>query len=225
MQVMRAAFPAVIAAPSRTLHLLLQFIFVSLIFCDSRRFALQIKRLAAAYATRPTMAGAAARLVVVVMALLLSGYFRSVSLAAQVLLNIPLALMGGLALTRVLVDNVSIATLVGMIAVAGVAARNSIMLLSHYLHLMRHEGEGFTRAMITRGTLERIVPVLMTALSAGIALVPLLFAAHEPGKEILHPVAVVMVGGLISSTLLDLAVTPAVFWLFGRRAAERALSR
>jgi Cu/Ag efflux pump CusA len=162
-------------------------------------------------------------LVVVVMALLLSGYFRSVSLAAQVLLNIPLALMGGLALTRVLVDNVSIATLVGMIAVAGVAARNSIMLLSHYLHLMRHEGEGFTRAMITRGTLERIVPVLMTALSAGIALVPLLFAAHEPGKEILHPVAVVMVGGLISSTLLDLAVTPAVFWLFGRRAAERSL--
>jgi CzcA family heavy metal efflux pump len=164
-------------------------------------------------------------LVVVVMALLLSGYFRSVSLAAQVLLNIPLALMGGLALTRVLVDNVSIATLVGMIAVAGVAARNSIMLLSHYLHLMRHEGEGFTRAMITRGTLERIVPVLMTALSAGIALVPLLFAAHEPGKEILHPVAVVMVGGLISSTLLDLAVTPAVFWLFGRRAAERSLAR
>jgi CzcA family heavy metal efflux pump len=164
-------------------------------------------------------------LVVVVMALLLSGYFRSVSLAAQVLLNIPLALMGGLALTRVLVDNVSIATLVGMIAVAGVAARNSIMLLSHYLHLMRHEGEGFTREMITRGTLERIVPVLMTALSAGIALVPLLFAAHEPGKEILHPVAVVMVGGLISSTLLDLAVTPAVFWLFGRRAAERSLAR
>jgi Cu/Ag efflux pump CusA len=65
----------------------------------------------------------------------------------------------------------------------------------------------------------------MTALSAGIALVPLLFAAHEPGKEILHPVAVVMVGGLISSTLLDLAVTPAVFWLFGRRAAERSLAR
>jgi CzcA family heavy metal efflux pump len=164
-------------------------------------------------------------LVVVVMALLLSGYFRSVSLAAQVLLNIPLALMGGLALTRLLVDNVSIATLVGLIAVAGVAARNSIMLLSHYLHLMRHEGEGFTREMIIRGTLERIVPVLMTALSAGIALVPLLFAAHEPGKEILHPVAVVMVGGLISSTLLDLAVTPAVFWLFGRRAATNVLSR
>jgi CzcA family heavy metal efflux pump len=163
------------------------------------------------------------RLVFVVIAFLLYGYFRSASLAAQVLLNIPLALMGGLALTWLLINNISIATLVGFIAVAGVAARNSIMMLSHYLHLMRHEGEGFTRAMITRGTLERLVPVLMTALSAGIALIPLLLAAHEPGKEILHPVAVVIVGGLVSSTLLDLAVTPAVFWLFGRKAAEKAL--
>ena len=162
-------------------------------------------------------------LVFVVIAFLLFGYFRSASLAAQVLLNIPLALMGGLALTWQLVNNISIATLVGFIAVAGVAARNSIMMISHYLHLMKHEGEGFTREMVTRGTLERLVPVLMTALSAGIALIPLLLAAHEPGKEILHPVAVVIVGGLVSSTFLDLAVTPAVFWLFGRRAAERAL--
>lgn len=162
-------------------------------------------------------------LVFVVIAFLLYGYFRSASLAAQVLLNIPLALMGGLALTWRLTNNISIATLVGFIAVAGVATRNSIMMLSHYLHLMRHEGEKFTREMVTRGTLERLVPVLMTALAAGIALVPLLLAAHEPGKEILHPVAVVIVGGLVSSTLLDLAVTPAVFWLFGRRAAEKAL--
>ena len=162
-------------------------------------------------------------LVLVVVAFLLYGYFRSASLAAQVLLNIPLALMGGLALTWYLTNNISIATLVGFIAVVGVAARNSIMMLSHYLHLMRHEGEKFTRAMVTRGTLERLVPVLMSALSAGIALVPLLLAAHEPGKEILHPVAVVIVGGLVSSTLLDLAVTPAVFWLFGKTAAEKAL--
>jgi len=162
-------------------------------------------------------------LVLLVIAFLLYGYFRSASLAAQVLINIPLALMGGLALTWLLIDNISIATLVGFIAVAGVAARNSIMMLSHYLHLMRHEGEGFTREMVTRGTLERLVPVLMTAFAAGTALIPLLLAAHEPGKEILHPVAVVIVGGLVSSTLLDLAVTPAVFWLFGRKAAERAL--
>ena len=109
------------------------------------------------------------------------------------------------------------------VGVAGVAARNSIMLLSHYLHLMQHEGEGFTRAMIERGTLERLVPVLMTALSAGIALIPLVLAAGEPGKEILHPVAVVIVGGLITSTLLGLGVTPAIFHAFGRKAAERAL--
>lgn len=163
-------------------------------------------------------------LVLVVVAVLLSGYFRSVSLAMQVLLNIPLALIGGLVLTWRMIDNISIATVVGFIAVGGVAARNGIMMISHYLHLMRHEGEGFSRAMIVRGTLERLVPVLMTALSAGIALVPLVLSAGEPGKEILHPVAVVMAGGLVSSTLLDLMVTPAVFWMFGRRAALAAVS-
>ncbi len=155
-------------------------------------------------------------LVLGLVTVLLAGHFRSVSLAFQVLLNLPLALMGGVALTWLLVGNISIATLVGFIAVGGIAARNGIMMLSHYLHLMRHEGESFSRPMIIRGTQERLVPVLMTALSAGIALLPLLFAANEPGTEILHPVAVVIVGGLVSSTLLDLLVTPAVFWLLGR---------
>lgn len=158
-----------------------------------------------------------------VVLLLLYGYFRSLSLALQVMLNIPLALMGGLALTWLLINNISIATLVGFIAVGGVAARNGIMMISHYLHLMRHEGEGFTKAMIIRGTQERLVPVLMTALAAGTALIPLLLAANEPGKEILHPVAVVITGGLISSTLLDLVVTPAVFFAFGRKAAAQSL--
>ena len=162
-------------------------------------------------------------IVLAVVLLLLFGYFRSLSLALQVMLNIPLALMGGLTLTYLLINNISIATLVGFIAVGGIAARNGIMMVSHYLHLMRHEGEGFTKAMIVRGTTERLVPVLMTALAAGTALIPLLLAAQEPGKEILHPVAVVIVGGLISSTLLDLVVTPAVFFAFGRRAAAHAL--
>lgn len=162
-------------------------------------------------------------LVLGVVTLLLFSYFRSLSLALQVMLNIPLALMGGLVLTWLLIDNISIATIVGFIAVGGVAARNGIMMISHYLHLMSHEGESFTRQMIVRGTLERLVPVLMTALSAGIALIPLLLAANEPGKEILHPVAVVIVGGLVSSTFLDLMITPAVFYLFGRKAAESAL--
>jgi len=123
------------------------------------------------------------------------------------------------------VDNISIATLVGFIAVGGVAARNGIMMLSHYLHLMKHEGEGFTRAMVERGTLERMVPVLMTALAAGIALIPLVLAGDQPGKEILHPVAVVIVGGLVSSTLLDFLITPLIFHTFGRKAAEQAIAR
>jgi CzcA family heavy metal efflux pump len=161
--------------------------------------------------------------VFVIIALLLYGYFQSAALAAQVLLNIPLALVGGLVLTWRVLDNISIATLVGFIAVGGIAARNGIMMLSHYLHLMRHEGESFTQQMIVRGTKERMVPVLMTALAAGIGLLPLVFAGEQPGKEILHPVAVVIVGGLITSTLLDFAVTPAAFWLFGRKAAQRAL--
>jgi CzcA family heavy metal efflux pump len=162
-------------------------------------------------------------LVTGLIAILLYAYFRSWSLALQVMLNIPLALMGALWLTWDRINNISIATLVGFIAVGGIAARNGIMMISHYLHLMKHEGETFSTAMITRGTLERLVPVLMTALSAGIALVPLILSAHEPGKEILYPVAVAICGGLISSTLLDLVVTPAVFWLTGRRAAQRIL--
>ena len=120
-------------------------------------------------------------------------------------------------------DNVSIATLVGFIAVGGIAARNNIMLISHYLHLMKHEGEGFTREMIVRGTEERLVPILMTAISAGLALIPLVLASDEPGKEILNPVAVVIVGGLVSSTLLGLLVTPALYYRFGRKPSEKAI--
>jgi CzcA family heavy metal efflux pump len=163
--------------------------------------------------------------VFLVVIFLLYGYFQSLSLALQVLLNIPLALLGGLVLTWLVIDNISIATLVGFIAVGGIAARNGIMMLSHYLHLMRHEGEGFTRQMVERGTLERMVPVLMTALSAGIALLPFVLAANEPGKEILHPVAVVIVGGLISSTLLDFLITPLIFFKFAKSAALRAIAR
>lgn len=163
--------------------------------------------------------------VLLIIVFLLYGYFQSVSLALQVLLNIPLALVGGLILTWLLIDNISIATLVGFIAVGGIAARNGIMMISHYLHLMKHEGETFSRKMVERGTLERMVPVLMTALAAGIALIPFVLAADQPGKEILHPVAVVIVGGLVSSTLLDFLVTPLVFFHFARKAALRALER
>ncbi len=161
--------------------------------------------------------------VLLVIAFLLYGYFRTPFFALQVLCDIPLALVGGLVFTYFKLNNISIATLVGFIAVAGVAARNSIMLISHYLHLMQHEKEDFTKAMVIRGTKERLVPVLMTALAAGIGLIPLVLAADQPGKEILHPVAVVIVGGLITSTLLGLGVTPTVFYTFGRKAAQQAI--
>jgi CzcA family heavy metal efflux pump len=162
--------------------------------------------------------------VFLIIAFLLYGYFGTPFFAFQVIFDIPLALVGGLTLTYFKLNNISIATLVGFIAVAGVAARNSIMLISHYLHIMQHEGEGFTRRMIIRGTQERLVPVLMTALAAGIGLIPLVLAADQPGKEILHPVAVVIVGGLVTSTLLGLGVTPTVFYTFGRKAAAKALA-
>ncbi len=161
--------------------------------------------------------------ILLVIAFLLYGYFKTPFFAFQVLFDIPLAMVGGLVLTYFMLNNISIATLVGFIAVAGVAARNSIMLISHYLHLMQHEGEGFTKQMVIRGTKERLVPVLMTALAAGIGLIPLVLAADQPGKEILHPVAVVIVGGLITSTLLGLGVTPTVFYTFGRKAAAKSI--
>ena len=174
-------------------------------------------------------------IVLLIIAFLLYSFFRTPVFTLQVICDIPLALIGGIILTRLTLNNISIATLVGFIAVAGIAARNSIMMVSHYLHLMRHEGEGFTREMIIRGTQERLVPVLMTAVSAGLALFPLVFnmgfvpGLHDsdpttaPGKEILNPVAIVIVGGLVTSTFLGLGVTPAVFWTFGRRAAEKAV--
>lgn len=159
------------------------------------------------------------------MFLVLYAHFRSAAIVMQILLNIPLAFVGGLVLTWLLVGTVSIATLVGLITLAGIASRNTIMMISHYLHLMEQEGERFDEHMIVRGSLERLVPVTMTALTAGLALVPLVLAAGEPGKEILFPVAVVILGGLVSSTFLDMAVTPAVFFHFGRRAAEQSLAR
>lgn len=162
-------------------------------------------------------------LILLLIAFLLYSYFKSFSFVLLVLSIIPISLIGGVFYTRLTLDNISIATLVGFIAVAGIAARNNIMLLSHYLHLMRHEGESFTRQMVERGTLERLVPILMTAISAGLALIPLILAAEDPGKEILNPVAIVIVGGLISSTLLGLALTPALFYAFFRKPAEHSI--
>jgi CzcA family heavy metal efflux pump len=148
-------------------------------------------------------------------------HFNSSILAIQIMLNIPLALIGSVAAIYLTDRSFSIASLIAFVTLCGIASRNGIMMISHYLHLLTIEGETFSKKMIVRGTLERLVPVLMTALTAILALTPLLFSKGEPGKEILHPVAVVIVGGLITSTLLDLLVTPAVFYLFGEKACQK----
>jgi HME family heavy-metal exporter len=157
------------------------------------------------------------------MFLALYTLFRSVNLALQVLAALPMAAIGAVTALVVTGQSLTVASMVGFISLAGIASRNGILLIAHYLHLVRHEGESFSLEMIERAGKERLAPMLMTALTAGIALIPLVLAAGEPGKEILYPVATVIIGGLISSTLLDFFVHPALFWLFGRKAAERSM--
>jgi HME family heavy-metal exporter len=150
--------------------------------------------------------------------------FRSVNLALQVLSALPMAAVGAIGALVVTGQSLTVASMVGFISLAGIASRNGILLIAHYLHLVRHEGESFSPEMIERAGKERLAPMLMTALTAGIALIPLVLAQGEPGKEILYPVATVILGGLISSTLLDFFVHPALFWCFGRAQAERTLT-
>ncbi len=155
----------------------------------------------------------------------LYSHFKSTRIALQIMLNIPLALIGSVIAVWLTGGTFSIATLVGFITLTGIASRNGIMMISHYLHLMEHEGESFGKQMIIRGSLERLVPVLMTALVAALALIPLTLDSQASGKEILYPVATVILGGLISSTLLDMIVTPVVFYLFGEKAVAQYFAK
>ncbi|QTN29402.1 efflux RND transporter permease subunit [Rhodoferax sp. AJA081-3] len=159
----------------------------------------------------------------VLMFVVLYSRYQSVTLSALIMVNIPLALVGAVLGLWLSGQPLSVAALVGFITLAGISVRNGILKVSHYINLMRIEGEAFDHQMIVRGSLERLSPVLMTALVTAFALAPLLFEAERPGTEILHPVAVVIFSGLISSTLLDTFLTPVLFWLFGRKDAERLL--
>ena len=160
---------------------------------------------------------------VMIFAILYSRY-RSTIFAFIVMGNIPLALIGSVAALWIAGQPLSVASMIGFITLTGIAARNGILKISHYINLAIHEGMPFGRELVVRGSLERLTPVLMTALAAGVALVPLLIDPSAPGKEILHPVAVTIFGGLISATLLDTFLTPVLFLRFGRKPLERLMA-
>lgn len=149
--------------------------------------------------------------------------YRSWRLVAVIMGTIPMALIGAITAMWLLHLPLSVASVVGFITLTGMTARNGILKVSHFINLCAHEGEKFTQAMITRGSLERLTPVLMTSLVTACALIPLLTSADAPGKEILYPVAVIIFSGLISATLLDILLTPLLFWLVGKQPTERAV--
>lgn len=159
------------------------------------------------------------------MFLVLFTMFRSANFSLQIMAALPMAFIGAVASLYLTNQTLTIASMVGFISLSGIATRNGILLLDHYLHLVRYEGESWTREMIVRAGRERLAPVLMTALTAGFGLIPLALAAGEPGKEILYPVATVIIGGLVSSTLLEFLVRPALFWTVGRTAGRRLVEQ
>ena len=155
-------------------------------------------------------------LIVAVVAGLVHLRFRSLRDTALILLNLPLALIGGVLGVHLSGGILSVASLIGFITVFGVAARNGIMLVSHIRHLQEREGVRDFREAVRRGALERLAPIAMTALAAGLALVPLALRGDEPGNEILTPMAIVILSGLLTSTLLNMLVVPALYLRFGQ---------
>jgi Cu/Ag efflux pump CusA len=154
-------------------------------------------------------------MVVVGIFLLLVVAFSSVRNALLTLINLPLALIGGVVAVAITSGVVSVASLVGFITLFGIATRNGILMVSHFEHLMTEEGKSLPEAVV-QGSMERLAPILMTALSAGLALVPLVLAGGEAGNEIQAPMGVVILGGLLSSTFLNMLVVPVLFQLFGK---------
>ena len=164
-----------------------------------------------------------ASLSLITIFLVLYFHFHSGILALQVMINIPLALIGSMIAIYLSDRTISIATLIALVTLCGIASRNGIMMITHYLHLITEEKMHFGPELVIRGTQERLIPVLMTASTATLALLPLLASKGAPGKEILYPVAVVIIGGLTTSTLLDLVVTPTIFYKFGKKGVDAYL--
>jgi HME family heavy-metal exporter len=157
--------------------------------------------------------------------MLLYSRYQSLPFTWMIMANIPLALIGSVLALWLSGQPLSVAAMVGFITVSGIATRNGILKISHYLNLLKFEGEQFNEALIIRGALERLTPVLMTSLVAAFALLPLLVTADAPGKELLYPVAVVIFGGLISATILDTLLTPLMFWRYGKSSVQQFLQQ
>jgi Cu/Ag efflux pump CusA len=144
--------------------------------------------------------------------------FQSIRLTLLVCLTIPFALIGGVIAAWLVDGKISLGSLVGFVSVLGIAARNGIMLVSHYRHLQEVEGEPFGIGLILRGAEERLVPILMTVLTTGLALLPLAVSGNKPGHEIEYPLAIVILGGLATSTILNLFLLPPIYFAFGQRS-------
>jgi CzcA family heavy metal efflux pump len=158
-----------------------------------------------------------------IFAILYSRY-RSVVFSLIIMGSVPLALIGAVTALWWVGQPLSVASMIGFITLTGIATRNGILKISHMINLAIHERVPFGPDLVMRGSLDRMTPVLMTALSAGVALIPLLIDAQAPGKEILHPVAVTIFGGLISATLLDALLTPVLVLRYGRKPLERLVA-
>jgi len=166
-----------------------------------------------AAAQRLYLAGTVA---VIAIFFLLVTSFQNLRLAVLTFSTLPWALVGGVLAAFLTRGVLSLGSLVGLLTILGIATRNGIMMISHFQHLEEEEGERFGPELVLRGARERIAPIMMTALTTGLALVPMVIAGNIPGQEIEYPMAIVILGGLVTSTLLNLLVVPTLYLRFGR---------
>jgi Cu/Ag efflux pump CusA len=160
----------------------------------------------------------------VAILLLLQQTFSSWRLAILTFCTLPIALVGGLLAAYLTGGVLSMGSLIGLFTVLGVVARHKIMLIDHYRHLERFEGIPFGRELVVRGARERLSPILMTTLAAGLALVPLVVAGNIPGQEIEYPMAIVILGGLLTATLQNLFIVPSLYLRYGKSKSERPVA-